>query len=290
MNGILYIVATPIGNREDITERAKRILSEVDFIAAEDTRNTLSLLNILKIKSKNRLLSYHKYNERQEECHLIELLKSGKNIALVSDAGTPCISDPGSVIAKRAADENIKIESICGPSAVIAALSISGFDCSHFAFYGFFPKREIEIIKELKTMVNTRIPINVFYESPKRIITTLKIIENILPEAELCVCNDMTKLYEKVYRGPISQVVCEISDYQYYEKGEYTVVLNIPPQNEISSNNPIFSKEALLIDYIVKNNCSFKSAILALSEAYKGVFSKNDFYLASLNIKQLLIR
>ena len=290
MNGILYIVATPIGNREDITDRAKRTLSEVDYIAAEDTRNTLKLLNILQIKPKNRLLSYHKYNEKQEEVRLIELLKDGKNLALVTDVGTPCISDPGSLITKRAANENIKIESICGPSAVIAALSISGFDCSLFAFYGFFPKRETEIINQIKAMMNTRIPINVFYESPKRIISTLKTINCILPDVELCVCNDMTKFYEKVYRGSISKVISEITDYQYHEKGEYTVVLSISTQTAVSNNESIFSKEALLVDYIIKNNCSIKSAILALSEKYKGLFSKNDFYLASLNIKQLLTR
>lgn len=290
MNGILYVVATPIGNLEDITERAKRVLSEVDFIAAEDTRKTLNLLTILNIKPKNKVLSYHKYNEKKEGEHLIELLKSGKNVALVTDAGTPCVSDPGSIVVKNAVIEKINIESVCGPSAVIAALSISGYFCSNFAFYGFLPKKENEIIRLLKAILNTNIFINIFYESPKRIIDTLKIVANIIPNAELCVCNDMTKLYEKVYRGSISNVLKEISEYQYAEKGEYTVVLNVPAHNKIQDKDSTMSKEALIIDYIVKHECSMKSAILSLSEAYKGVFSKNDFYLASLNIKQLLMR
>lgn len=290
MMGILYVVATPIGNKEDITTRAKRILSEVDIIAAEDTRNTLNLLNLLNIKPQNKLLSYHKYNEKHEENYLIDLLKSGKTVALVTDAGTPCISDPGSLIVKSAALENIKIESICGPSAVIAALSISGFIGSVFAFYGFLPRRESEIVKLIKTIQATPIPIAVFYESPKRIISTLKIIEHIIPAAELCVCNDMTKLYEKVYRGNVSNVVSEISGYQYADKGEYTIVMSVPFHNEPASTNVEPSKEALLIDYIVKNNCSIKSAILALTERYKGVFSKNEFYEASLKIKQLLTK
>jgi 16S rRNA (cytidine1402-2'-O)-methyltransferase len=166
-NGTLYIVATPIGNIEDMTGRAKRILSEVDIVASEDTRTTQKLFNILGIQ--NKTISNHKFNEKQQVDFLISALNEGKNIAIVSDAGTPCISDPGGVIVKAAAAHGIKIESIPGSSSVITALSICGMAFTNFSFYGFLPKEAKEIKKIIEAARKSEILVFVFFESPKRI-------------------------------------------------------------------------------------------------------------------------
>lgn len=199
MSGVLYVVATPIGNMEDITDRAKRILGEVDIIAAEDTRNTIGLLRRLGIN--NNLVANHKFNERHQCDYLISQLLEGKNIAVVSDAGTPCISDPGSIIVDAAVKNNIQVIGVCGASAVITGISISGFSALTFAFYGFFPKTNHEIREKIEQVKENGIPVSVFYESPLRIKKTINLLCELLSDSEMCLCNDMTKMYERVYRG-----------------------------------------------------------------------------------------
>jgi len=188
----LYIVATPIGNLEDITLRALRVLKEVDFILCEDTRQTKKLLDRYKIYTLT--LSYHQHSKLKKLDEIKELLKEGKNLALVSDAGTPGISDPGNKLVRFLADNKIdvKISPIPGPSAIISALSVSGFPTDNFVFLGFVPhkKRRQTFFKNLVQEKKTA----VFYESPHRIMKTLGSLKEYLPEQEIVVCRELTKI------------------------------------------------------------------------------------------------
>lgn len=287
MPGILYIVATPIGNSEDITDRAKRILREVDMIAAEDTRTTQKLLKMLEIHSK--MISNHKFNERRQADTIIMELIQGKNVAIVSDAGTPCISDPGHEIVRKATEMGIEVIAVCGASAVITALSISGFSFTSFRFYGFFPRENKEIKEVLQDVLSKNISVSVFFESPKRVEKMLRILAEELPDSKICLCNDLTKLYEKIYRGAPSDVLDEIINNPFSEKGEYTLVLYSTKVHLLdSSTDDTESHEAMLIDYIVKNGGTLKDAIQNLQKKYKGQISKKEFYAAALNLKQLM--
>ncbi|MCL2051781.1 MAG: 16S rRNA (cytidine(1402)-2'-O)-methyltransferase [Lachnospiraceae bacterium] len=289
MNGILYVVATPIGNTEDMTGRAKRILSEVDIVASEDTRVTQKLFNILGIH--NKTVSNHKFNEKLKADSLILALTEGKNVAIVSDAGTPCISDPGGVIVKAAAAHGIKIESIPGASSVITALSVCGMTFDSFAFSGFLPKEGKEIKKKIEAARKSGISVFVFFESPKRIKKTLTILAAETPEAELCLCNDLTKMFERIYRGKPEEILTELSVNPAAEKGEYTLILefglNESQKMGLLTDSVSQSPESMLVDYIIKNDSSLKEAVGALAKTHKGTITKRDFYDASLNLKAL---
>lgn len=284
--GTLYIVPTPIGNLSDLSNRIIHILSRVSTIAAEDTRNTLYLLNHLGIEKK--LVSYHKFNEVSKSSYLIQELLSGRDIALVSDAGTPCISDPGYIIVRDAVKNNINVVGVCGPCAAITAISISGFDTASFAFWGFFPRNEQEIKNKLKQAIYSNTNIGVFYESPKRIKDTIKIVVREYPGIEICLCNDLTKKYEKIYRGNVEYVLQCIEKNEFSEKGEYTLVVDFSSRKtviESTPSNKIHHLESILLDYILDNNCSVKSAIKELSK--DGSYKRNDLYNASLKLKSL---
>ncbi|MGI5892623.1 MAG: 16S rRNA (cytidine(1402)-2'-O)-methyltransferase [Bacillota bacterium] len=201
MKGKLYLVATPIGNLEDITLRAIRILGEVDLIAAEDTRQSRKLLHHLGIQKP--LTSYFQHNERTKGRELIELLLSGKNIAIISDAGTPAISDPGSDLVKAAIKEQIEIVPIPGPSAVVTIISVSGLDSERFVFEGFLPRGKTlrrqylqELAQEQRTMI--------FYEAPHRIKASLADMEDIIGDRQIVVGRELTKHFEEILRGSIS--------------------------------------------------------------------------------------
>jgi 16S rRNA (cytidine1402-2'-O)-methyltransferase len=287
MPGTLYIVATPIGNREDITDRARRVLSEVDIIAAEDTRTTQGLLHMLDIK--NRTIANHKFNEYGKSDYLVSELLSGKDIAVVSDAGMPCISDPGGIAVKSAVDAGIPVVGIPGACAAITALSVSGFDCTAFAFYGFLPKTEKEIRPLIDSIMKRDVAVCVFYESPRRIKKTMQIFADISPEADCCLCNDLTKLHERIYRGKPADVYDELTGNPSSEKGEYTVVVQFPETKQESPEKAmLLSPEALIVDHMVKNGCSMKEALAALAADYKGKISKKEFYAAGLVLKELL--
>jgi 16S rRNA (cytidine1402-2'-O)-methyltransferase len=217
--GILYLVSTPIGNLEDITLRALRVLKEVDVVAAEDTRHTGLLLKHYGIEK--RLESYHDFNKEKKAPTLIEELKSGRSIAVTSDAGTPGISDPCYLLVKLAIQENIKVVPVPGASAFLPALVISGLPTDRFAFEGFLPaksgkrkKRLEELQKEKRTLI--------FYESPHRLLKTLEDIANILGERKMVVARELTKKFEEIKRGTSSEIR------EYFEKnkvrGELVVV------------------------------------------------------------------
>ena len=218
MNGILYLVATPIGNLEDITLRALRVLNEVDLIAAEDTRNTLKLLNHFEINKP--LISYHRHNEEIKKDILIEKLKNGENIALVTDAGTPGISDPGEVIVKEAIKNNIQIFAIPGACAAINALICSGIDTREFVFIGFLPlnkKLRKEKLNEIKNETRTLI----LYEAPHKLNDTLQDLKNILENRKIVLARELTKIHEEFIRGNIDDII----EKSYNLNGEMILII-----------------------------------------------------------------
>jgi 16S rRNA (cytidine1402-2'-O)-methyltransferase len=223
--GKLFVVATPIGNLEDITLRALRILKEVDLIACEDTRRTLKLLNYYGIKGK-KLVSYHEHNEERRAKDLIEELRRGRSVALVSDAGTPCISDPGYRIVSLARREGIDVVPVPGPSAVIAALSTSGFPTDKFFFGGFLPRKGGALRETLEEFVGKPFT-SVFYESPHRLERTLGLISEIYPEIEIGVYREITKVNEEFLRGKPKEILRELKE-KGKLKGEFVLIL--PPQ------------------------------------------------------------
>lgn len=282
--GKLFVVGTPIGNLNDITKRQLDTLKSVDIILCEDTRHSLKLLNYYQIR--NKLISYHKFNEKEKTPYLIkELIDNNKNIALITDAGMPCISDPGYVLVNKARENNIEVIGVGGISAVTTSLSVSGLDCKNFSFYGFFPRENKDkknIIKEIKQSL---INVFVFYESPKRIISTLEYLKEELGSFNICVCSDLTKIHEKTYYGNIDKILNELKNNDKSELGEYTFIIEKLEKEEIKKEE--ISTEALLIDTMIKYNISMKDAIEKLNELSDNL-SKKDIYNASLNIKKII--
>ena len=218
----LYIIATPIGNLEDITLRALRVLKEVDLILCEDTRQTKKLLNKYEINTPS--ISYHQHSKLDKINKIIDLLEHNNNLALVSDAGTPGISYPGNKLIEHLVKNNIavKIIPIPGPSAVISALSISGFPTDNFIFLGFVPHKKgrqtffKNLAEEKRTVA--------FYESPHRIIKTLESLKEYIPEKEVAVCRELTKIYETIYRGKPNEIAKKIASDKV--KGEFVVLVH----------------------------------------------------------------
>lgn len=217
---MLYIVATPIGNISDITLRAIETLKNVDLILCEDTRETLKLLNHYGIKKP--VLSYYREIEKKRIGKVIEMLKNGKEIALVCDRGTPGVSDPAYLLVREAYKNSIKVIPIPGPSALTASISVSGIPCNKFTFYGFLPKgrnRKIKFFKEVLEKEETII----FFESPHRIKETLEILNEYFSEKEICVCRELTKKFEEIKTGKVKEVV------EYFLKGtlkgEFVLIL-----------------------------------------------------------------
>ena len=218
--GSLFIVATPIGNLEDITFRAVRILSEVDLIAAEDTRQTKILLTRYDINTP--MTSYHKFNIKSKTPHLIKLLKEGKNLALVSDSGMPGISDPGYELIRESVNQGIRVEPIPGPSAAITALAVSGLPTDKFIFEGFLPKKPGKKAKRLKELKSEKATI-IIYESPYRVVKTLEDIKETLGDRSVAVCRELTKKFEEVVRGKAGEVLEKFRERK--PKGEVVVVV-----------------------------------------------------------------
>jgi 16S rRNA (cytidine1402-2'-O)-methyltransferase len=226
--GKLYLVPTPIGNLKDITLRALEVLKEVEYVAAEDTRVTLKLLNHFNIKKT--LISYHQHNEQSKSNELINKLKEGNNIALVTDAGTPGISDPGSVIVSKCIEERINFEVLPGATAITTALVYSGIDTTKFLFRGFLPRENKErkpVIEELKDRRESLI----FYEAPHRLLNTLEFLYTNLGDRRIALCRELTKLHEEIIRLKLSEAL------EFYKekapRGEYVLVLEGKSDEEI---------------------------------------------------------
>lgn len=254
-HGKLYIVSTPIGNLEDITLRALRTLKEVDVIAAEDTRRTVKLLNAYDIKKK--LMSFHEYSSMSKLEEILILLKQGKNVALVSDAGTPLISDPGCFLVQRVYDAGLEVVAVPGPCAAIAALTQSGMDTSSFLFLGFLPLK-LSPRREVLNML-CRCPYTcIIYESPHKLRKTLLELQKVLGGArKIALLKELTKVYEKRMFGPIDQVIEMMGQGEI--KGEFILVLEPCRANtkEEVSDQALME---MLNDYIAQG-CSKKDAV-----------------------------
>ena len=222
----LYIVPTPIGNLEDMTFRAISILKSVDIIFSEDTRVTLNLLNHFEIKKK--LIPSHKFNEDISSQKVLEHLSNGENVAIVSDRGTPILSDPGNICVKKAIEAGFNVVSLPGATAAIPALTSSGIDASRFIFYGFLNSKKSQRVKELELLKSDKMTI-IFYEAPHRIIDTLNDIKDIFGDRIISVSREISKKYEEVYRGTITNVINEIGE----PRGEFVIVVS---GNNIETN------------------------------------------------------
>ena len=272
MKGTLYIVSTPIGNLEDITLRALRVLKEANVIAAEDTRHSLKLLNHYSISKP--LISYWGEKEKVKAEEMLRLLNSGQTVALISDAGTPGISDPGSILIRKAIEEGITVVPVPGPTAVIAALSMSGFSTDAFIFRGFLPVKESQRTKELKNLSLDPRTI-VLYEAPHRIIETLEDIKETFDDRRVVVIKEITKFYEEVYRGTVSVILERLESSKI--AGEYVIVLEGRPEER---RNAI--EDALMeIRTLMRRGLGRKEAVKRIAEEY-GI-SKKELYDKSLS-------
>ena len=220
MTGVLYLCATPIGNLSDMTFRVLDTLREADLIAAEDTRNSLKLLNHFEIKTP--MTSYHEFNKYEKAEKLIGMLKEGKNIALITDAGTPAISDPGEVLVRRAKEEGIIVTSLPGACAAITALTLSGLPTRRFVFEGFLPGEKKERKAVLESLIKEERTI-ILYEAPHHLRGTLKELYDALGEREITLCRELTKKYEEAPRMDLSKAIALYEERE--PKGEYVLVL-----------------------------------------------------------------
>ncbi|HAG43124.1 MAG TPA: 16S rRNA (cytidine(1402)-2'-O)-methyltransferase [Clostridium sp.] len=280
MSGKLYLVPTPIGNLKDITLRALEVLKMVDVVACEDTRQSLKLLNHFNIKKT--LISYHKHNENGKSEDIIEMLKEGKNIAIVSDAGTPGISDPGEVIVKKCIEENIDFEVLTGATAITTALVYSGLDTTKFIFRGFLPRENKDRKPIIDDLVN-RTETLVFYEAPHRILNTLEFLYENLGDRKIAICRELTKMYEDIIRMTLDEAI------KYYKenspRGEYVLVLEGKSleelQEEERSKWNSLSVEEHIKTYIEKG-FSKKDAIKKVAKDRE--MPKSEVYKYSINI------
>lgn len=258
-----YIVPTPIGNLGDISLRAIEILNSVDLIACEDSRVTQKLLNHYNIKTK--CVSYHKYNEKERISEIIETLESGQKMALVSDAGTPLICDPGSIIVKELREKGFSITSLAGANAVITFLSQISREDEKFSFLGFLPKTPTQIEELVKSYENQD---TVFYESPNRIINTLKVIQKVRPDAKIAIGRELTKVFEEIVIDKIENVIKHLEE--NVSKGEFVVMIFRSSQNPEEAD--MLNKIKLLQD----KGFSAKDISVILSELYG--LNKNKIY------------
>lgn len=245
--GKLYLVPTPIGNLKDITLRALEVLENADIIAAEDTRQSLKLLNHFNIKKS--LFSYHKHNEQGKSEDIINRLKDGMNIALITDAGTPGISDPGSVIVEKCIEQEIEFEVLPGATAITTALVYSGLDTTKFIFRGFLPRENKErnpIMEEIKSARDTII----LYEAPHRLLDTLEYLLNNLGNRKIAICRELTKLHEEIYRGTISLGIEYFAENR--PRGEFVLVIEGKSDDEIKAEKEALWSDLTIEEHLIK--------------------------------------
>ncbi|MFH1879608.1 MAG: 16S rRNA (cytidine(1402)-2'-O)-methyltransferase [Bacillota bacterium] len=278
----LFVVATPIGNLSDMTPRAIETLKQADLIAAEDTRVTRKLLSAFDIHTP--LTSCHEHNEGEKAQAIVQrMLDEGISVALTTDAGTPCISDPGSVLVSLAIQNGVEVVAIPGASAIAAALSISGFSLDEFAFYGFLPRQK-NALRERLLEIASKTKIAVVYESPHRVIDLLESVEAALPNTRLSISCDLTKKFELTLHGSVSEVLKALRENPKAEKGEYCLVLKWQEQPATAQETAELSLEAMLFDGIV-NGLSMRDSMEKLVAQGQ---RKNAVYAASLRVKELL--
>lgn len=279
--GILYICGTPIGNLEDITLRALKILKEVNLIAAEDTRHTLKLLNHYQINTK--ITSYYEYNKFKKAPYLVEILKKGQDIALVSDAGMPGISDPGYVLIDLALKNNIKIIPIPGVSALITALVVSGLPTDKFVFEGFLPRKIKERKRYFKSIENEERTI-IFYETPHRLKRALKDMLEILGDRKVVLARELTKMYEEIIRGKLSQILSKIDSKEI--KGEITLIVQGGIKKKENDSLDFLKDECIMQEYLkkLKNQGYSNKDIIKIAQEKLNI-PKNLIYKKLLEMK-----
>tara|TARA_Y100000590_G_scaffold312708_1_gene353428 strand:+ start:1540 stop:2397 length:858 start_codon:yes stop_codon:yes gene_type:complete len=270
----LYIVSTPIGNLKDITIRALDILSKSDYILCEDTRISKKLLDKYNIKSN--LISNHKFNEKKNVNKIIDILNSKKIVSLISDAGTPCVSDPGKIIINECINNKINIYPIPGPSAVTAAVAISGFDEKYF-FYGFFPKKKKDIIRDLNNLSKINCSI-VFFVSPKKINKIIEEIKNFFFGRKILICREISKFYEEYTRTNVE----DLETYSKIPKGELTVIISEAKINKNASQRLNESDKKNIRKMI--RTLSIKDIINLISKNKE--ISKKEIYKFCLSLKK----
>ena len=280
----LYVVATPIGNLGDMTPRAIETLKNVSLIAAEDTRVTQKLLSAFDIHTP--LTSCHEHNERSKAAQIVErMLAEGIDVAVTTDAGTPCISDPGSILTAEAIKADVEVLAVPGPTAMASALSVSGLDVTEFTFFGFLPRQKNALKEKLLDMAR-RSKVGVVHESPHRIMDLLQAVQEALPNTLVSASCDLTKKYEKTVRGTVSAVLAELEANPKAEKGEYCIAFQWAaediPQPEAAKSE--LSLEAQLFDGLVRG-LSMREAVDEL--VAKGE-RKNAVKAASLNVKNMM--
>ena len=280
---VLYVVATPIGNLGDMSPRAVETLKKVALIAAEDTRVTRKLTTHCGVDTP--LISCHEHNERGRAEELVaRMLREDIDVAVVTDAGTPAISDPGTALVRAAAESGIPVLAVSGPSACVSAVSVSGFDFSAFTFYGFLPREKKELREKL-LQIGRKGEGAVFHESPHRVKTLVAAIADTLPGARLSVSCDLTKLHELTLRGAPEEILARLEENEKSEKGEYCVVADLR-QVKLPEEAPVAqtSLEARLFEGLLRGE-SLRAAMQALISAGE---KKNAVYAASLRVKALL--
>jgi len=279
--GILYICGTPIGNLEDITLRALKILKEVNLIAAEDTRHTLKLLNHYQINTK--VTSYYEYNKFKKAPYLVEMLNNGQDIALVSDAGMPGISDPGYILINLALKNNIKIIPIPGVSALVTALVVSGLPTDKFVFEGFLPRKIKERKRHFKSIENEERTI-IFYETPHRLKRALKDMLEIWGDRKIVIARELTKMYEEMIRGKLSQVLTEISTKEI--KGEITLIVQGGIKKKENDSIDFLKDECIMQEYLkkLKNQGYSNKDIIKIAQEKLNI-PKNLIYKKLLEMK-----
>ena len=274
MAGKLYLCATPIGNLEDITYRVVRTLNEVDLIGAEDTRNSIKLLNHFDIKTP--MTSYHEFNKYDKAKQLVEMMKKGKNIAIITDAGTPGISDPGEEVVRQCFEAGIQVTSLPGPAACITALTMSGQKTRRFCFEAFLPKdkkEKVAVLEELKNETRTII----IYEAPHRLARTLKELRETLGNRQLTLCRELTKKYEEADKTTIDQAIEKYNEKE--PRGEYVLVIEGKSQEEIQEENKQKWESMTIeehMEYYISQGNDKKSAMKLVAKD-RGV-SKRDIY------------
>ncbi|MCR1952265.1 16S rRNA (cytidine(1402)-2'-O)-methyltransferase [Clostridium sp. DSM 100503] len=245
--GKLYLVPTPIGNLKDITLRALEVLENADIIAAEDTRQSLKLLNHFNIKKS--LFSYHKHNEQGRSEDIINKLNDGMNIALITDAGTPGISDPGSVIVEKCIEQEIEFEVLPGATAITTALVYSGLDTTKFIFRGFLPRENKDrkpVVEEIKNVRDTII----LYEAPHRLLDTLEYLLNNIGDRKIAICRELTKLHEEIYRGRISLALNYFVENR--PRGEFVLVIEGKSEDEIKAEKEALWSDLTIEEHLIK--------------------------------------
>ncbi len=281
----LYVVATPIGNLGDLSRRAEEVLKECDLIAAEDTRVTLKLLSCFGIRTP--LLSNHRHNEKERAVSIVQkMLSEDLTVALVTDAGTPAISDPGSFLVAEAAAAGIEVLAVPGPAAMASALSVSGMDTREFAFYGFLPRKKGELREKLISISRSGVPVAVVHESPHRVVDLVRAIAETLPGARLSVSCDLTKVFEKTIRGTAGEALDQLTANENAEKGEYCIVIDLHDVEPEPENREALSPELMILSEMLRGS-DLPDAVQTLRDS--GV-RRNEIYRAKESVRALLMR